>query len=317
MKKIVDKLLKSKSVAIFGHISPDPDCFGSMLAMSLMLNQKGIKTHIFVDTNKEPEYYETFCLDKTYNEDINSEEFDTFLSVDVASMRMLGKYGKAFSEFDNTISIDHHESRDLNAKLIYCEGDSSSCSEIIYKFASVLKAKITPEIASNLFAGIVGDTACFQHDNVTVNTHIVAGKLYEHGADTKRVIFLEMKRRKLEDIKLSNLCYSNMVMKNKIAYMIFTKKITDEAGTDNTKPYVNEMLNIEDNIFAFAINQKDKNVYTVSIRCKSGYNACKIAEKYGGGGHMQAAGFSFVGAPVKHAKMLYNDCLNQIKQSDK
>ena len=75
MKKIAKQLNKSKSVAIFGHISPDPDCMGCMLALSLMLNQKGIKTHVFVDTNKEPEEYEVFKFDKSYNEDINVKEF--------------------------------------------------------------------------------------------------------------------------------------------------------------------------------------------------------------------------------------------------
>lgn len=314
MKNIIKIIKKSKSVAIFAHISPDPDCMGSMFALNLILNQLGKKTHMFVDTNKPPEYYELFNFDKTYNEDINVKEFDTLIAVDVATKRMLGKYGNAFEDFKNTVAIDHHGSRDLQANYVYNEPHSSSCSEVIFKLANLLSAKITPEIASCLFAGIVGDTACFQHDNVTPNTHNVAGKLYECGADTKHIIFLIMKRQLKEDIKLQRLCYENMVNKNKIAYMIFTKKITDEAGTDDTKRYVNEMLNIEDNIFAFAINQKDKNTYSVSIRCKDGYNACKIAEKYGGGGHTQAAGLSFTGAPIKHAKILYNDCLEQIKQ---
>ena len=271
---------------------------------------------MYLDTNKEPEEYELFNFDKSFNEDINIEDFDTLISVDVATKRMLGKYGDAFEKFSNTIAIDHHGSRDLQANLVYCEPHSSSCSEIIFKLALLLKVKITPEIASYLFAGIIGDTACFQHDNVTENTHKVASELYKFGANTKKIIFLEMKKQTKEDVVLRKLCYENMVCKDKVAYMIFTSKITKEAGTDNTKAYVNEMLNMDDNVFAFAINQKEKNTYTVSIRCKDGYNACKIAEKYGGGGHIQAAGLSFVGAPIKHAKMLYSDCLEQIKQKE-
>ena len=104
-----------------------------------------------------------------------------------------------------------------------------------------------------------------------------------------------------------------MVIKNKIAYVIFSKEMTDKAGSDKTKRYVPEMLNIEDNIFAFGINQKDDNTYTVSIRCKDGFDACKIAEIYGGGGHKQAAGLSFTGDPNKYASKIYKDCLAQIK----
>lgn len=316
MKEIIKVIKKSKSIAIFGHISPDPDCMGSMSALSLALNQMGKQTKTFVDTNKTADYYTLFDFDDSFNADINVREFDLLLCVDVAAKRMLGKYYEAFSKFPNTICIDHHHSRDLEANMVYNQPQSASCSEIIFNLVKQLKVKITPQMASYLFAGVVGDTNCFEHDNVTPSTHLVASELYALGADTKHIIFEQKKHQSLEDITLRKLLYSNMTIKNKVAYMIFTNKITDEAGTDNTKPYVTELLNVANNKFAFVINQKEKNTYTVSIRCKEGYNACEIAQKYGGGGHIQAAGLSFVGAPVKHAKMIYNDCIKQIKDRE-
>ena len=118
---------------------------------------------------------------ENFTADIDTTQYDTLISVDIATKRLLGKYGDIFENFENTVSIDHHGSRSLKAKALYCETHSSSCSELIFKFAKVLKAKITPEIANYLFAGIVGDTACFEHDNVTPQTHLIASKLYEYG----------------------------------------------------------------------------------------------------------------------------------------
>ncbi len=313
MKNIAKLIKKSKSVAIFGHISPDPDCMGSMQGLAKMLNQKGIKTTVFVDTDKTAEEYPLFAFDNSFNKDIDTTLFDTLITVDVATKRLLGKYGDAFESFENTISIDHHGSRDLKAKEVYCEPHSSSCSEIIFKFAKVLKAKVTPEIAHFLFAGIIGDTACFEHDNVTPQTHAIASKLYECGADTKNIIFELKKKQSFADIKLRNLVYEAMVMKDQIAYVIFTKEMLEKAGSDRTKHFVPEMLNIEDNIFAFGISEKEDGKYSVSIRCKNGYNACEIAEKYDGGGHKQAAGLAFVGDPKVYAEKLFNDCKAQIK----
>ena len=317
MKKIIKQLKKCKSVAIFGHISPDPDCMGSMTALALALNSKGIKTKLFVDSDKTPDDFPIFELTEPFNGELNTNEFDTLISTDVATKRMLGKYGDAFEAFGNTIVIDHHGSRDLQGKYMYCEPHSSSCSEVIFKLTKKLKVKITPKIATYLFAGIVGDTACFEHDNVTPNTHEVASKLYSYGADTKNVIFVQKKRQTLADIKLRNLVYDSMVMKNQVAYVIFTKEMLEKAGCDNTKKYIPEMLNIEDNIFSFGINEKDDGKYTVSIRSKNGYSACKIAEKYNGGGHIQAAGMSFTGDPNKMAEKLYKDCIAQIKEKNK
>ena len=313
MKKIAKIIKKSKSVAIFGHISPDPDCMGAMQGLAKILEQKGIKAEVFVDTDKTADKYPLFNLKENFTADIDTTQYDTLISVDVATKRLLGKYGDVFENFENTISIDHHGSRSLKAKALYCETHSSSCSELIFKFAKVLKAKITPEIANYLFAGIVGDTACFEHDNVTPQTHLIASKLYECGADTKNIIFALKKQQTLADIKLRNLVYDNMVVKNKVAYIIFTKEMLETAGTDRTKHFIPEMLNIEDNIFAFGICEKEDGKYSVSIRCKNGFNACEIAEKYDGGGHKQAAGLAFVGDPIKYANKLYKDCIAQIK----
>ena len=313
MKNIVKTLKKSKSVAIFGHISPDPDCMGSMQGLAKILEQKGIKADVFVDTDKDCGEYPLFNLNENFNGGIKASDYDTLIAVDVATKRMLGKYGDTFSNFENTISIDHHGSRDLEAKAIYCEAHSSSCSEIIYKLAKLLKAKVTPKIAGYLFAGIIGDTACFEHDNVTPQTHLIASELYKIGADTKTIIFELKKKQSFADIKLRSLVYESMVMKDQVAYVIFTKEMLEKAGSDRTKHFVPEMLNIEDNIFAFGINEKDDGSYSVSIRCKNGYDSCKIAEKYGGGGHKQASGLAFSGDPEVYAKKLFDDCKAQIK----
>ncbi len=312
MKNIINILKKSKRVGIIAHISPDEDCLGSMSALSLMLKQKGINVDMFVDTNKEPEEMPIFKFTKRLDADLDINLYDTLISVDVPTKRMLGKYGEAFCSFKNAIAIDHHDVRDLEARAVYNEPQSSSCSEIIFKMAQLMKVKITKEIATHLFAGIVGDTGCFEHDNVTNNTHLIASQLYKMGADASCVLFWQKKHQTSADIKLRKCVYENMVMKDDIAYMIFTLKIQKECGTDNTKKYVNELLYTDNNVFAFIINQKEKNTYTVSVRCKQGYNACEVASRFGGGGHIQAAGFSFVGAPVKHAKLIFEECKKQI-----
>ena len=193
MKKIINKLKKSKRVGIIAHISPDEDCLGSMSALSLILNEIGIQTHMFVDTKKDHSEYPLFDFDETYNDDLIPSDYDLLISVDVPSKRMLGKYANAFSEFNNTISIDHHDSRDLEARIVFNKPNASSCSELIYKLALELNVNITPLIASYLFAGIVGDTSCFEHDNVTAETHLVAAELYKLGANTKRIIYLQKK----------------------------------------------------------------------------------------------------------------------------
>ena len=147
MKNIAKALKKSKVVAIFGHISPDPDCMGSMQGLANMLRQKGIQADVYVDSDKDYSEYAMFDFDANYNIDLDVNKYDTLISVDVATKRLLGKYGDTFESFENTVSIDHHGSRDLTAKAIYCEEHSASCSEIIFKLSKHLKAKVLSGVA--------------------------------------------------------------------------------------------------------------------------------------------------------------------------
>ena len=101
MKKIIKTIKNSKNVAIFGHVSPDADCMGSMSALRLALQQIGKRAKIYVDTNKTADYYTLFDFDESFNADINASEFDLLICTDVAAKRMLGKYYEEFSKFSN------------------------------------------------------------------------------------------------------------------------------------------------------------------------------------------------------------------------
>lgn len=313
MKEIIKKIKQSKRVGIIAHISPDPDCMSSMTALSCILNQMGKQTHMFVDCDKFRDIMLYYELPDNINEDINAEEFDTLIAVDLPQLSLMGKYGEVFKNHKNTIVIDHHESRNLEATVKYVDATMSSCSEIIFDLAEKLNVEITPRIASLLYAGIIGDTNCFQNDNINEHTFLTAAGCIKYGADKNNVTFIFQKHQTYEELKLKQLAYQNMVIKNKVAYCIFTKKMFKQAGVEECPTFVNEMLNTDDNVFAFVIKQKEKNTYTVSFRCKEGFNVAQIAQKFGGGGHIQAAGTMFVGAPTKHAKLIYEECIKQLE----
>lgn len=316
MKELIKKIKQSKRVAIIAHISPDPDCMSSMTALSCILNQLGIQTQMFVDCDKFRDFMTFYDLPENINGDLNIEDFDTIITVDLPQLSMMGKYAEAVNRHNNVLSIDHHSSRNLNASVKYVDSTMSSCSEIIFDLALKLKVKITPKIASLIYAGIIGDTNCFENDNINYHTFFVAGECIKYGADKNTITYIFQKHQTYQELKLKNLAFENMICKNRIAYVIITSKMIKEASTEDCPTFVNEMLNTDDNVFAFVIKQKEKNTYTVSLRCKAGYNVSIVAEKVGGGGHIQASGATFVGSPVRHAKLIYNECLKQLGEQN-
>lgn len=316
MKELIKKINKSKRVAIIAHDSPDPDCLSSMTALSCILTQLNKTVKMFVDCEKFKYAYSYYNLPSDVNAQLNTQEFDTIITVDVAQQSLMGKYAPVIENHDNILVIDHHANRSLRGNVTYVDSSMSSCSEIIFKLAKELKVTITPQIASYVYAGILGDTNCFQNDNTNANTMAVAGECIKYGAEKEELTFLFQKRQTLAEVELKKIAYENMVIKNDIAYVILTKKMFKTAGVDETGNFVNEMLYINDNKFAFVIKQKEKNIYSVSFRCKKGYDVSKIANLYGGGGHVQASGAGFVGAPVKHAKEFFDLCMQQISKKE-
>lgn len=313
MENIIKNIKISKRVAVVAHTSPDPDCMSSMAALSILLKQLGKEVKCFVDTTKMSDLFKNFYQITDYNCDLNAEDFDTIITVDLPSYSHMGKYGEVVNNFDNTISIDHHPARDLKSKISYVDSSKSSCSEIIYELAEKMGIKITEQFCSYIYAGILGDTNCFQNDNTNGNTFIIASKCLSVGINKNEITFLFCKQMQLNQIILKRIGYENMCIENGIAYNIFTSKNIKQAGTDDSSDFVNDLLNIDDNKFAFVIKYKQKNTYSVSLRCKYGYDVSVIAKKFGGGGHVQASGMMFVGQPKKYAKLIYEECLKQIE----
>ena len=311
MRKLINLLKNSKRVGIIAHTSPDADCMGSMAALSYILKKLGKRTDCFIDT-KVLDHNSIFNIDKNIDKDMDISTYDTLISVDIATPRLMGKYYTMFKDFKNNIVIDHHTARDLEGNYTYVDQTKASCAEIVFDIANKLKIKFDSYLATILFAGIVGDSGCFQNDNVSATTHLTASKLYALGADTRTVIFEVAKHEKMADIKLRQSMYQNMVIEDDVAYYILTKKMQKEIGTDNVGNIVNELLNIDSNKIAFIIKQKEKNTYSVSLRCKFGYDVAVIANMFDGGGHTQAAGMVFVGAPIKTAKAVMELCKRQI-----
>ena len=136
------------------------------------------------------------------------------------------------------------------------------------------------------------------------------------GVNSKDIIYEFHKKQDEGDVILRKMFYENMVIKDGVAYAILTSKMYKAAGTEGLSDFANELLNMSGVKIAFLIKQKQKNTFTVSLRSKQGYNVSKIAEKYGGGGHIQAAGLSFVGAPVKHSKLIFEDCCLEINEKE-
>jgi len=288
-----------------------------MKDLGYTLQKLGKNISYFVDILRVKDYMEFYGLDIEISNEINADEFDTLVCVDLSSVKQIGKYYDVFNNFENTIIIDHHRNGDLSAKLKYIDVNKSSCSEIIFDLCSNMKVELDSQFADYIYSGIIGDTNCFQNDNVNYNTLTTASKCIELNADKNKIVYLFMKKQKIETIKLKKLAYEKLVVKDGVAYTIITKKMQEEAGIEYCSHLVEELSNLEGVKVSFLATQKEKNVFSVSLRCKEGYDVSQVARIFGGGGHIQASGMSFMNAPIKNTKKILNECIKMILEKER
>lgn len=296
LNNIVDLLMKSNRIAVTFHESPDGDSIGSSLALVNAL--RSVNKDIYI-VSKEP-VPETFLFLPLSNEiDGNctkiKENTDCLVTLDCGNTARLN----ANIDWDNknftVINIDHHLSNDKFGDFNFVDTKAAAVSEIIYDLINLLKITIDTNIAACLYTSLLTDTGSFRHSNTTSVTHAIAGTLLDTKLDFSSIHRKIFDNKKYNMIKLEGLVIDGMYLnENKnLCVMKVTKEMTEKAGvTDfDSAEIVSVGLKIDSVEVAVLIKEKESGI-KASLRSKEYVDVRKIAEKFGGGGHIRAAGLS-------------------------
>lgn len=293
-KLIKKEIKKAHSIALFGHRAPDMDCLGSMFALADVLESMGKEVVLFCADKLTLEQKALVDEKRLQTQAVDADIFDLFISVDVATTAQLGKFADYFTNFPLTIKIDHHSAggNDDYALLNHFEV-KSSCCEIIYELINNMGVKITPKIATYLYAGLSSDTYSFINTNTTLDSFKCAYSLIKHAANIEAVNNAEYRLVSRKAIAMKKVFYDRMkIYKEGFAICTISQEDLKENKADNSdcSSFSSEMLAIEGVNISCNILEKEKGVYALSLRSMKGYSANAIAVAFGGGGHIEASG---------------------------
>ena len=175
--------------------------------------------------------------------------------------------------------------------------DASSTSELIYDLLE--KERITKEIAEALYLGIVHDTGVFQYSCTKPSTMEAAAELLRKGIDGPKIIektFYEKtyaQNQVLGKALLESIC----LMDGKVIFSYITKKSMNFFGVKakDLEGIVSQLrvtTGVEVAIFLYELESGE---FKVSLRSKEKVDVSKVAQYFGGGGHVRAAGLTFRG----------------------
>ncbi len=295
LKQTAEALCHADTFAIVAHLHPDGDALGSALALYHALNALQKHTvHVFCH-DPVPEIYR-FLPGSTR---IRSEAqprttYDMAIVCDMSQLSRAGKFEPLIRSARRILQVDHHVPLERFTDLRVVDTRAAATAELAYAVIRALKVPITPEIATCLLTGIVTDTFSFKFPNTTPRTLRIASVLQAHGADLSTINEEVFETRSFSAVKLLGLALSTIqrTPDGRIAWVSVSRKTFEEAGAseDETEGIVNFARSVRGVEVAMFLRETANHKVRVSLRSRGKVNVAQIANRFGGGGHENAAG---------------------------
>lgn len=315
IEKIFEKIKLSEKILIITHVNPDGDTLGSACALKSFI---GDKADILIQVSKGKSYPETYefmpYLKNAKTLDNVQNIYDTVVCLDVASIdRVVENARDIFKKAKVTIEIDHHKTNKGFADYNYVVGGISSTGEVLYEMFEHMGIDITLEMANCIYASILTDTGCFKYETVTPRTLQIASRLAKIGVDTAKIAryCYDLKAKAMVMFQAYCVANAKFLCDDKIVYTIVRESDMAKFGAkdEHTEGISENLRSIKSVEFSCVIKEAGLNASKVSLRSKE-KDVTKIVEKFGGGGHIRAAGCT-VRKPVDIA---VEELLNEIKK---
>ena len=313
---------KSKRILVSGHLSPDGDSLGSMIAMARMLNNAGHAAAATADLNALGKLgflrgtEELIPVRK-----LKRQKFDLFIAVDCGALDRLPPEVRPIAEKLPVVCLDHHvTSTGEFAKASIIDPEASSAGEIVWRFAKWMEWKLDEVSAEALWVAMVTDTGRFAYDSTRPGTMRAAGDILKHGVRTaliNDIIYGAFPRRAIE---LKRIAWRSLhIWKNrKVAEVTLNRD--DFRAVRGTKADAEDVIEIprsvmrnEIALFFYQIPDRTKET-RCSIRTRGDWDATVLASKFGGGGHRKAAGCT-IKAPMGVAKRQMRAAVKELLKS--
>ena len=286
-QQIIKKIEEFDTIIIHRHVIPDGDAYGSSFGLAELIRTSFPEKKVYV-VGEELDYLKYVGTTDKIEDSVY--EGSLVIITDTSNAARISDVRWKLGAFK--IKIDHHPFSDEYADIEWIDTSYTSTCEMITSLLIENNLEINDNGARCLFNGIVSDTGRFLFRGVSEQTFRYASELLKYNFDMVE-LYSKMYTQSKELARFKGYAVCNF---EETAHGVGYLKLTDEllqslnvnelAASAN----VNTLANIEGiKIWAFFVENAEGNDIRVNLR-SSGAAVNEIAKKYGGGGHVQAAG---------------------------
>lgn len=295
------RLKEAYRVLITCHRNPDGDALGSELALAEMANRLGVKTAI-VNRDRTPANLsnlpgsDQITVADELPQDFPSQ-FDLVITVECPGLDRTGFEGLTQVPI---LNIDHHPSNPAYGVVNFLDETSPAVGEMVWQMYGEVGLLPTDDAATNLFVALSTDTGDFRYSNATSRAFRAAAEMVEAGARPAQVANWIHNHRSLASVRLLGEALQTLriLCDGKLAVITADRAAFEraDAGPEDTEEIVNIPRSIAGVEAVAYFKQWEDGVVRVSLRSRGDVDVRAVAETFGGGGHINAAGCAVQGS---------------------
>jgi phosphoesterase RecJ-like protein len=296
LSQVVELIESKRRFAITSHIRPDGDSLGSSLGLYWLLRalEKDVEVimrdpvpHAYQKLPGSCDVRVTPSVDRAYD------------AVFVIECSDITRPGLIDLEKQFVVNIDHHSTTALFGTINWIDSTASAVGEMIYNLCKATGVRVTREIAECVYTALITDTGSFHYSNTTERTFKVASELVRAGVKPAKISEAVFSSYPWSKIELLSAVLSTVRRdrSGRVAWMRQTLDMQEsaQASEEDGDGFVNYPLTVGEVEVVVLLKECAPGIYRTSLRSKGDINVARIAEKFGGGGHRNAAGCTLTG----------------------
>lgn len=293
----------AERVVLAGHVRPDGDALGSMLALAHALDRLGIPVTCVADAAEVPDSLRFLPgVDRLAGPP--AEPPAVLIALDASSPGRIGP-AELLTSAKEVLVIDHHASNSgaSNAgfgTVALFDPSAAATGMLVAGLIDRLGVPLDRTIATCLYTAIVSDTGAFRYPNTTAPVHELAARLLATGIAHEQIVRTLFDTHPAGWLRMLAAVLDRTVTDAELGLVwtaVTCADLRDNALPADEAESVIDVVRTHDSAqVAVVFKQAEEGVWTVSARSRGQADVGALCVALGGGGHRLAAGYTAYGS---------------------
>src|SRR5215210_5285156 len=317
LSQVVELIEAKRHFAITSHIRPDGDGLGSSLGLYWVLRALDKEAEVLIHDPVPHSYLKLPGAESVRVTQTVDRAYDAVFVIECSDITRPG-----LKDLDKqlVVNIDHHSTSAMFGTINWIDATASAVGEMIYNLCKATGVRVSKEIAECVYTALITDTGSFHYSNTTERTFKVASELVRTGvkpAKTAEAVFASYPWSRIQ-LMGAVLSTARRDESGRVACMRQTVEMQQQAqaSDEDADGFVNYPLTVGEVEAVAMLKECEPGVYRTSLRSKGDVNVAKVAEKFGGGGHRNAAGCTLRGNWEDAESMIVGLLLDAVKRAN-